>query len=107
MCSNRNLFMNHPIVLLTLASIFLSTAPAQTLESLLAEGNAVRTLKHTTISPDGKKVAWVEEPGPKIREIYVSSSGGPPQRITAATSSVNEPEVAWCSDSERLVFLSD
>src|SRR4051794_4442058 len=100
--------MNHPIVLLMLATAILPVASAQSLEDLLKEASAVRSLKHTTISPDGKKVAWGEDPAPKVREISSSPrGGGGPQRITAGAEPANEPEIAWCSDSERIVFLSD
>ena len=79
-----------------------AVALAQPLESLLKEASAVRNLKRTTISPDGTSVAWVEELGPKSTAIYVGKT-----RITAAKGPANEPEVAWCSDSKRVAFLSD
>jgi hypothetical protein len=38
----------------------ITTAGAQTVETLLAEAGSVRNFTRVTISPDGKKVAWVE-----------------------------------------------
>ncbi len=96
--------MNGHGILLILASAVLN---AQSLESLLTEAAAVRNIKHTTISPDGKKAAWVEELGPKSKAIYIGAPGTPAQRITAAKGPANEPQIAWCSDSKRVAFLSD
>ena len=96
--------MYHYIVLLTLAAAVVS---AQSLESLLTEASAVRNIKRTTISPDGKRVAWVEELGPKSTAIYIGTAGGPLERISAGKGPANEPEIAWCSDSKRVAFLSD
>ena len=96
--------MYRHIVLLTLAAAVVS---AQSLESLLTEASAVRNIKRTTISPDGKRVAWVEELGPKSTAIYIGTAGGPLERISAGKGPANEPEIAWCSDSKRVAFLSD
>ena len=92
--------MIRPIALLIL---FAATGSAQSFENLLTEASAVRKIKHTTISPDGKKVAWVEELAPKSTAIYIGAD-----RITAGKGlPANEPEIAWCKDSKRVAFLSD
>src|SRR6266478_9035229 len=69
------------------------------------------------ISPDGKRVAWVEiradEEGAPTgkQDIYVqeTSAGGKPVRVTAGgpAAHLNEGNVAWSPDSKQIAFLSD
>ena len=69
------------------------------------------------ISPDGKRVAWVEiradEEGAPTgkQDIYVqeTSAGGKPARVTAGAPAahLNEGNVAWSPDSKKIAFLSD
>ncbi len=79
--------------------------------------SATHRFEQTAISPDGKKVAWVEDiitkrgvsTGDTV--IYVAEIGGknPPKRISAAVADAlhAESSVAWSPDSKRLAFLSD
>jgi dipeptidyl aminopeptidase/acylaminoacyl peptidase len=76
-----------------------------------------RVFKQTAISPDGKKVAWVEEVATKYRVptgdtvIYVADSEGkgPAKRIGAGVGDAiyAEGSVAWSPDNQRIAFLSD
>ena len=63
-----------------------------------------------SISPDGKRVAWVETAAGKS-SLFVSStsSGDKPRRITAGpvTGQHSEDSPAWSPDGQRLAFLSD
>ena len=78
---------------------------------------AAHTFEQTTISPDGKKVAWVEtlvgkDAAPDGNTaIYVADrdSSAAPKRITAASNSISRAEgsVAWSPDSKQIAFLSD
>ena len=79
--------------------------------------SATHRFEQAAISPDGKKVAWVEDiitkhgvsTGDTV--IYVADIGGknPPKRISAAVADAIHAEgsVAWSPDSKKLAFLSD
>ncbi|HZU29489.1 MAG TPA: S9 family peptidase, partial [Candidatus Angelobacter sp.] len=59
----------------------------------------------TSVSPNGKQVAWVENENGN-EAIYVSSAnGGNLQRITAG--GMTEGAVAWSPDSKQIAFFSD
>ncbi|HEY6384396.1 MAG TPA: hypothetical protein VIX91_01800, partial [Candidatus Acidoferrum sp.] len=86
-------------------------------EDLLNTLSATHRFEQTAISPDGKKVAWVEDiitkrgisTGDTV--IYVADIGSknPPKRISAAVADALHAEgsVAWSPDSKKLAFLSD
>ncbi|MGB8324132.1 MAG: S9 family peptidase [Candidatus Acidiferrum sp.] len=77
----------------------------------------VQQFDEVDISPDGKKVAWVEtqidENGAQTgnHDIYISeyTKDPKPVRITAAAHGAhfNELGLAWSPDSKQLAFLSD
>jgi dipeptidyl aminopeptidase/acylaminoacyl peptidase len=79
--------------------------------------NAAHTFEQTAISPDGKKIAWVEtlvgkEGAPDGNSaIYVADrdSGAAPKRVTAATLKLARAEgsLDWSPDSKEIAFLSD
>jgi len=76
-----------------------------------------RAYLQAAISPDGKRVAWVESLAGADSEsttgsaIYVAELGATEQvnRVTAGDGKHNyeEHDVAWSADSRRLAFLSD
>jgi len=78
---------------------------------------AARTFEQCAISPDGKKIAWVENLVGKDgfpdgnTAIYLSDrdAAAPPKKISAALTSQfrMEGNVAWSPDSTQLAFLSD
>jgi len=81
-----------------------------------ALASAIRTLfdantfAQTAISPDGNRVAWVENTAEGNSAIYVASiSGTNARRVTAAAGSAkhSEDSIAWSPDSQRVAFLSD
>jgi dipeptidyl aminopeptidase/acylaminoacyl peptidase len=86
---------------------------AQQLENALKEASAVQGFASTSISPDGKRVAWVESIRPRDSAIYIEDisrqAGSKPRRITAGDGKTNlrESAVAWSPDSRRIAFLSD
>jgi dipeptidyl aminopeptidase/acylaminoacyl peptidase len=77
----------------------------------------VRDFQQAEISPDGKRVAWVESlpgaggaPSPNSA-IYVADLSAPTtkKRITAGDGKAphEEHDIAWSADSKQLAFLSD
>ena len=78
---------------------------------------SVRDFQQAEISPDGKRVAWVESlpgaggaPSPNSA-IYVADLSAPTtkKRITAGDGKVphEEHDIAWSADSKQLAFFSD
>jgi len=77
--------------------------------------NAASGFDQAAVSPDGKKVAWVEE----FRDKNGADSGysgifataidhkTPVRKITAASVPRAESGIAWAPDSPRIAFISD
>jgi dipeptidyl aminopeptidase/acylaminoacyl peptidase len=92
-------------------------AQKSTLDQTLDLMFAARTFKQVAISPDGKRVAWVESLKGRNQEptgnsaIYVVTLGSSerPRRISAGEQSNDcaEHDLAWSPDSKKLAFLSD
>jgi dipeptidyl aminopeptidase/acylaminoacyl peptidase len=78
---------------------------------------SAHTFQQTAISPDGKKIAWVETLLGKDSvpdgntAIYLADREptAPPKRITAAPGLAARAEgsVSWSSDGKQIAFLSD
>ena len=91
-----------------------ASRPAQDILNMLS---ATRRFKQTAISPDGKKVAWVEDiitkrgvsTGDTVIYVADLESKNPPKRISAAVADAIHAEgsVAWSPDSKKIAFLSD
>jgi len=86
-------------------------------EDVIKTLSATHRFEQAAISPDGKKVAWVEDVITKRgvstgdTVIFVADIGvkTPPKRISAGVSGAIHAEgsVAWSPDSKKLAFLSD
>jgi len=108
------------------------SAPATPLDEVMNTLFATHRFEQTVISPDGKKIAWVETLVGKDgapdgnTAIYVTGlqSNEGPARVSAATRNVSlsskgviadgiqfvpraEGSLAWSPDSTKLAFLSD
>ena len=77
---------------------------------------AASSFGQVAISPDGKKVAWVEELRDKNgaetgnSAILAATMDGkaPPRKISASSGQPRaESDIAWAPDSRRLAYLSD
>jgi dipeptidyl aminopeptidase/acylaminoacyl peptidase len=78
--------------------------------------SAASSFGQVAISPDGKKVGWVENLRDKSgaetgnSAIYATTIDGktPARKITASSRAArSESDIAWAPDSRRIAFLSD
>jgi dipeptidyl aminopeptidase/acylaminoacyl peptidase len=86
-------------------------------EDVINTLSATHRFEQAAISPDGKKVAWVEDvitkrgvsTGDTVIYVAELASKNPPKRISAAVADAihAEASVAWSPDSKKLAFLSD
>ncbi|MGH9326604.1 MAG: prolyl oligopeptidase family serine peptidase [Terriglobia bacterium] len=89
-------------------------ASGTVLDSVIRSFAASTKLSDVAISPDGRRVAWVESlpgAGEGKTAIYVASVAlpGAAHRVTAGEGGANyrEGDPAWSPDSDHLAFLSD
>ena len=109
-------------LLLALASWMASAATCyavqkSSIDDALNSLFAVHTFKQVAISPDGKRVAWVESLRGERHEltgnsaIYVAILGSSeqPRRVSAGEGSAEyaDHDISWSPDSKKLAFLSD
>jgi len=78
--------------------------------SILGELASVRPFDQVAISPDGKRVAWIEEIIENRKDtgnsaIFIKNGAASPLRISGKPAS--ERSLAWSPDSRILAFLSD
>lgn len=88
-----------------------------TLDAAMQSMFGVRAFQQASISPDGKRVAWVESlsgvgSAPSANSaIYVADVNTPSaaKRITAGDGEVphEEHDIAWAADNKAVAFLSD
>jgi dipeptidyl aminopeptidase/acylaminoacyl peptidase len=101
------------------ATVALSAAPAaqvpvRSIGGLLDTLDRVRGIHETAISPDGRRVAWVEDVSAAAgtTAIYwrtIGAASTESHLVTAATDGRDRGEegVAWSADGHTMAFLSD
>jgi dipeptidyl aminopeptidase/acylaminoacyl peptidase len=101
---------------LLLGFVFASAARAAApdhaqIESVLASLNRGRTVSEVAISPDGKRLAWVEGPrGGGVIQVAPVDDWKKNKRVTASQKpdeSCRENAIVWAPDSKALAFFSD
>ena len=92
---------------LTLALVF-PLAAQPSLDGVMARLAETRRFNDVAISPDGKRVAWVEDLKGGSALWVQDLAGGEPRRVSVRGSgALRENAPAWSPDSTRLAFLSD
>ncbi len=89
-------------------------APARSIGGLLDTLDRVRGIHETAISPDGRRVAWVEDVSAAAgtTAIYwrtIGAASTESHRVTASSDGRDRGEegVAWSADGHTMAFLSD
>jgi dipeptidyl aminopeptidase/acylaminoacyl peptidase len=67
---------------------------------------SVRFKPTLAVSPDGTRVAYVDDAQGQFNVAVVPLSGGPPQRLTSYTDS-SVRRVAWHPDGRSVLFIAD
>ena len=98
----------------SLSSLAAAQAPARSIGGVLDTLDRVRGFHQTAISPDGRRVAWVEDVSvaSEATAIFVRTIGAPAgdtHGITASNDGHGHKEdgVAWSPDNHTVAFLSD
>ena len=91
--------------------------PASAVDEAVNTLFSTHQFEQTAISPDGRKVAWVEDvitkkgvfTGDTVIYVQDLDSKAPPKRMAAGVADAIHAEgsVAWSPDSKQLAFLSD
>ena len=97
-----------------LSASLAAQAPARSIAGVLDTLDRVRSFHQTAISPDGRRVAWVEDVSgaQEATAIYLRTIGVPATETHGITASDDgrahkEGGVAWAPDGHTLAFLSD
>ena len=90
-------------------------APARSVGAVLDTLDRVRVFHQTAISPDGRRVAWVEDvsAADATTAIFMRAIGAAGDKAASSITASNdgrghkEDGVAWSPDSHTVAFLSD
>jgi dipeptidyl aminopeptidase/acylaminoacyl peptidase len=97
------------------SAVVVLTGVFLTFDRAHAQGSAVHAFQQAEISPDGARVAWVQDSdsngeagGTSIFVQELNSSNAKPRRISPGDNSVSSDDnLAWSPDSKRIAFFSD
>ncbi|MGD0097422.1 MAG: S9 family peptidase [Terracidiphilus sp.] len=91
-----------------------ASADRAQIEEVLSGLNRGRSIAQVAISPDGKRIAWIEHTGggTEIRVAALSDQDvlAKSERVTAASkpeAHCDEGQIAWAPDATALAFFSD
>ena len=91
-----------------------TAAPARSIGGVLDTLDRVRAFHETAISPDGTRVAWVEDLSTAdTTAVYIRTIGAGPSAATFTATAASdgrghrENGIAWAPDGHTLAFLSD
>jgi dipeptidyl aminopeptidase/acylaminoacyl peptidase len=105
------------LIFLSLAGVAVGQQPKPSVDGVINSLLARRDFGSVAISPDGKRVAWVEKLHERsgaatpnsVIQVEDLEPPSPPHRVSAGSGDVAcaEHSVAWSPDSRQLAFLSD
>lgn len=98
-----------------IASLCAAVSRASDFDAVINSLFSVTEIRQVSISPDGTRVAWVQEIKASTKRssagtaVYVQDLArkSPPSRITAGCGACAEQSIGWKPDGSSLAFLSD
>jgi dipeptidyl aminopeptidase/acylaminoacyl peptidase len=108
--------MRFVVATLLLLPIAAAAQERPSIDSVIGSIEKIHAFAETAVSPDGRRVAWVEDLTPSgdggPNAIWVKElPSGQPKRVTAARAGTpakaHETGIAWSPDSRTLAFLSE
>jgi dipeptidyl aminopeptidase/acylaminoacyl peptidase len=82
-----------------------SSASAARVDEILARIHRTRTISQAAVSPDGKRLAWLERG--QIQIAPVDNVGRNEPVVASLAQGCNESDFTWSPDSKTIAFLSD
>jgi dipeptidyl aminopeptidase/acylaminoacyl peptidase len=76
------------------------------LDEILASQSRARTIAQVAVSPDGKRIAWLEAGQIRLAP-FDNLAQSQPVTVAAPGHSCNASDLAWSPDSASIAFLSD
>lgn len=84
-----------------------AASSAAHIDEVLRGLNRGRSIGQVAVSPDGKRLAWIEDGEIRVAPLGAIDNSRQITAATATESSCNEDDFAWSPDSSALAFFSD